>query len=377
MDTILLLDESGGKNHGLLNFLGYSVVCPDTGTSPLDVLQSAEMDLVILNEAVYPHAVDLRYFLRAFPATREIPLIRLVDGDPGEIVLNHEEVVPLSTMPGAVASKAAVLLRVKKLRGQNDHEATLRERNAMLKDLNNRYARELLEARSIQHALLPESLPKNDDAVVSVWYRPMEQVAGDAYFCRVLPGGVLHLVVIDVTGHGIAAALLCSMVKLALSVSQAERAAELLGDVNRVLTPQLPEGRYIAMVVASYDPATGDVELAHGGIPPALIVHPSRGECREVGARGLPIGVDEDAIYASASVSMSAGDVLLLTSDGLTESSNREGERYGVERMGRALLEAGEEDGRSLGSILEEDLIGFLDGKRVNDDVTVLAIRKR
>jgi serine phosphatase RsbU (regulator of sigma subunit) len=131
------------------------------------------------------------------------------------------------------------------------------------------------------------------------------------------------------------------------------------------------------MVVASYDPATGDVELAHGGIPPALIVHPSRGECREVGARGLPIGVDEDAIYASASVSMSAGDVLLLTSDGLTESSNREGERYGVERMGRALLEAGEEDGRSLGSILEEDLIGFLDGKRVNDDVTVLAIRKR
>jgi len=74
---------------------------------------------------------------------------------------------------------------------------------------------------------------------------------------------------------------------------------------------------------------------------------------------------------------MSAGDVLLLTSDGLTESSNREGARYGVERMGRALLEAGEEDGRSIGAILEEDLIGFLDGKLINDDVTVLAIRKR
>lgn len=377
MDTILLLDESGGKHHNLLTFLGYSVVCPDAGTSPLDLLQSADMDLVILNEAIYPHATDLRHFLRAFPTTREVPLIRLVEGEAGEIALNHEEVVPLTTMPGAVASKAAVMLRVKKLRGENEHEATLRERNAMLKDLNGRYSRELLEARSIQQALLPESLPATEDAVVSVWYRPMEQVAGDAYFCRVLPGGVLHLVVIDVTGHGIAAALLCSMVKLALSVSQAERAADLIGDVNRVLTPQLPEGRYIAMVVASYDPSTGEVELAHGGIPPSLIVETSQGTCREVGARGLPIGVDEDAIYESVSLSMASGDVLLLTSDGLTESSNREGERYGVERMGQALLEAGAEEERSVGAILEEDLIGFLDGKRINDDVTVLAIRRR
>ncbi len=376
MDTIMLLDDSGGKIHNLLTFLGYSVICPDTGLAPLQVFQSTETDLVILNEATYPHALDVRYFLRAFPATREVPLIRLVDGDPGEVHLNHEEVVPVSTNPGAVASKAAVLLRVKKLKGADDHEATLRERNAMLKDLNNRYARELAEAKSIQHALLPSALPSNDDVKVTVWYRPMEQVAGDAYFCRILPDGSLQLVVIDVTGHGIAAALLCSMVKLALSVSQAEQAVDLMSDVNKILTPQLPEGRYIAIVIASYDPKTSEVQLAHGGIPPAVLVKRHSGECREVGARGLPVGVDEDVMYAPYALTLEPGDVLLLTSDGLTETANRDGARYGVDRIGQAIVEAGE-DGRSIGAILEEDVIGFLDGKRLNDDVTVLALQKK
>lgn len=377
MDTILLFDESSGTIEHLLSFLGYGVICPDSGISPLEALQSAETDLVILNEATYPHAKDVRAFLRTYPATKEIPLIRLVDGDPGEVVLNHEEVIPLPTMPGAVASKAAVLLRVKKLRGAHDHEATLRERNAMLKDLNERYSRELAEAQSIQRALLPSSLPSGDDVAISVWYRPMEQVAGDAYFFRLLPGGVVQMVLVDVTGHGIAAALLCSMVKLALSVSQAEQALDLMTDINRVLTPQLPEGRFIAMVAASYDPAGSEIQLVHAGIPPAVLVRRSVRDALVVGSRGLPVGVDEDAEYEPISVILSSGDIVLLTSDGLTETSNRDGERYGVQRMGEAILSAIEEGERSIGSILEEDIIGFLDGKRLSDDVTVLALQKK
>jgi serine phosphatase RsbU (regulator of sigma subunit) len=343
----------------------------------MDIIQSAETDLVILNEVTYPHAEDIRYFLRAFPTTREVPLIRLVNGDPGDIVLNHEEVVPLESAPGAIASRAAVLLRVKKLRGASDHDATLRERNAMLKDLNDRYSRELAEAHSIQNALLPSSLPNNENVQVAVWYRPMERVAGDAYFCRMLPEGVLQLVVIDVTGHGMAAALLCSMVKLALSVSQAEHASDLLADVNRILTPQLPEGRFIAMVVASYECDTGKVQLAHGGIPPAVHLNFATGEAKSVGNRGLPVGVDEDAEYEPLSFQLEEGDLLLLTSDGLTETMNREGERYGVARIGTAILESMSDSQRSIGSILEEDIISFLDGKRLNDDVTVLSLLRR
>lgn len=377
MDTILLLDESSGITQNLLSFLGYRVLCPDAGIAPLEALQSAETDLVILNEATYPHAQDVRAFLRTHPATQEIPLIRLVEGNPGEVSLKYEEVLPLPTIPGAVASKAAVLLRTKKLRGAHDHEATLRERNAMLKDLNERYARELAEAKAIQRDLLPGTLPSGDDVAVSVWYRPMEQVAGDAYFCRFLPGAVVQIVLVDVTGHGIAAALLCSMVKLALSVSQAESASDLMADINRILTPQLPEGRFIAMVVASYDPTVSEVQLVHGGIPPAVLVRRSSREALVVGSRGLPVGVDEDAEYESVTLSLSSGDILLLTSDGLTETSNRDGERYGVQRMGEALIASFGEEERSIGSILEEDIIGFLDGKRLNDDVTVLALQKR
>lgn len=377
MDTILLLDDSSGPIQQLLSFLGYGVICPDAGIAPLEALQSAETDLVILNESTYPFAEDVRTFLKTYPATREIPLIRLVHGDPGDTILNHEEVIPLPTKPGAVASKAAVLLRVKKLRGAHDHDATLRERNAMLRDLNERYARERAEAKAIQQALLPASLPSGDDVVVSVWYRPMEQVAGDAYFFRLLPGGVVQMALVDVTGHGIAAALLCSMVKLALSVSQAEQASDLITDVNRLLTPQLPEGRYIAMVVASYDPTSSQVQLVHGGIPPAVLVRPSLGDAQVVGCRGLPVGLDEDAEYESVTLTLSSGDMVLLTSDGLTETSNRDGERYGVQRIGEAILASTNEEGRSMASILEEDIIGFLDGKRLNDDVTVLALQKR
>jgi serine phosphatase RsbU (regulator of sigma subunit) len=380
MDTILLLDGMGEKLQGLLAFLGYAVVYPTGDTAPLSLFQGAEMDLIVLNEETYPEAEEVLNFLRVHPSTKEIPVIRMIrsgsDAGPAENMFNQEEVVFLPCSPGAIASKAAVLLRVRKLRGQHDEDATLRERNAMLQDINSRYTRELQEANSIQQALLPAALPRGEDYQVSAWYRPMEQVGGDAYFTRVTPNGIVQIVVIDVTGHGIAAALLCSMVKLALSVVSADHAADILGQVNKILTPQLPDGRFISIVVATYNVATFEVQLAHGGIPPSVLVERSKGMCQVVGNKGFPIGVDEDVTYAPFDLKMSQGDILLLTTDGLTESANRDGERYGIERLGFTLADSTDLDRRGVGPVLEQDLIMFLDGKRLSDDVTVVSLRR-
>jgi sigma-B regulation protein RsbU (phosphoserine phosphatase) len=232
--------------------------------------------------------------------------------------------------------------------------------------------KELARARQIQFSLLPREVPRSVELDVAVRYVPMTAVAGDIYdFIRIGPSS-LGILVADVMGHGIPAALVASMVKLAFSV-QADRArdpADVLSSMNRILCGQLDRS-YVTAVYAVVDCERRTVTLANAGHPPALVTRRDGGVTRAVCDHGALMGFDPDARYTNVSVEpFQAGDRLLLYSDGVTEARNAAGEFFDDQRVARWLSEIDAATADGFAAIALDELTRWADHGRFDDDVT-------
>ena len=197
--------------------------------------------------------------------------------------------------------------------------------------------RELGIAREIQSSILPQSMPRVPGVIIVARYRPMTAVAGDFYDFLDAGDERLGILVADVTGHGVPAALIASMVKVALASQQSsiDRPAALLAGMNRTLCGRLA-GRYVTAAYLFIDHRTGIARYAAAGHPPMLRVT-GAGEVMRVGENGILLGFLEDATYPETELRLSAKDRFLLYSDGLIEAANREDDLFGIERVEEAL----------------------------------------
>ena len=252
MDTILLLSKEEQKFEKFLRKLGYEVFLPQDVLPIKDLIQQKVLDLIVLDTAFECDPVEFCEFLRNNESTKQVPVVCLLnDKLNGYKIrdLGHDkiEMIPAPYSIGSVAAKIATQLRLRKIAGEQNRSATLAEANAALRDLNARFRRDMEQARSIQHALLPEKIPENEKFDLSVYYKPLEEVGGDWYFLNLNSEDKLSLQVADVTGHGLAAAFIGSMTRLALTAANKENPAELVKEANRLMAPQLPQGNFITM----------------------------------------------------------------------------------------------------------------------------------
>jgi sigma-B regulation protein RsbU (phosphoserine phosphatase) len=227
-------------------------------------------------------------------------------------------------------------------------------------------ANELETAREIQRSILPTSMPQLAGLRFHAHYDPASSVAGDLYDFLRVDGQRGGAIVADVSGHGIPAALIASMMKIAVS-SQSPLAHEppaLLREVNRTLRGQVRR----VFVTASYlffDMEQRRVDVANAGHPPPLL-HRDR-ELRELGPHGVVLG-RFDAAYGSESIELRDGDRIVVYTDGVTEALNARGEAFGEERL-KAMIGGG---------ATAEDIAGAVrrwrDEKSEADDVTLLII---
>jgi serine phosphatase RsbU (regulator of sigma subunit) len=238
--------------------------------------------------------------------------------------------------------------------------------------------RELETARRIQLSLLPRPIPQHADLEIAVRFVPMTAVAGDIYDFVQLGPSCLGILVADVSGHGIPAALVASMVKVAFS-AQADHAddpARVLTAMNQILCRHL-EHAFVTAVYAVVNTDRQTITIANAGHPPALLRR--HGETSLVEHdHGMVLGFFPDAEYTSIEVAPFApGDRLLLYSDGVLEARNRAGEFFDGDRVARWL--SGVEDTTAEQSA--EAALGQLTqwtGGGFDDDVTfVIAERAR
>lgn len=196
--------------------------------------------------------------------------------------------------------------------------------------------KELDVARSIQMSILPGEFPVSTSFRVAAKYVPMTMVAGDLYDFLHTDARHAGLLIADVSGHGVPAALIASMVKMAATAqrAQAEHPAQLLTGMNAALCGNT-QGQFVTAAYVHLDANTRELRYAAAGHPSMLLLRD--GEVVEIIENGLLLAATENVEYSERSMKMNRGDRLLLYTDGLLEARNAEGKLFGDEALASAL----------------------------------------
>ena len=193
--------------------------------------------------------------------------------------------------------------------------------------------KELEIARRIQTSILPETMPQLEGLRLAAQYLPMSEVAGDFYDFLVVDERRVGVLVADVSGHGVGAALVASMIKVAIA-AQAEHAgdpAKVMAGLNTVLSGKL-QGQFVTAAYLFLDLEKGSGCYSAAGHPPLLHYRAAEQKVQDVVENGLILGVMPFATYESRSLSIGKGDRFLLYTDGVLEAAQHD-EEFGAERV--------------------------------------------
>lgn len=238
--------------------------------------------------------------------------------------------------------------------------------------------RDLQLAKDVQNAFLPRTQPDIEGYDFFDYYQAANQIGGDYYDYIRLADGRLVVVVADVVGHGIAAAML--MAKLSAEArfclaSESDPAAAVTQLNERMC--QFDLNRFVTFVMVTLDPRTHEATIVNAGHPTPIHRHldgslgmPSKDEAR------LPIGVMEDVEYVAATLTLQPGESLTLFTDGLDEAMNSAGEQFTIDRMCK-IVAASNGDPQEIGKSLLTQVRQHLGTHPQDDDMCLVALRRK
>jgi phosphoserine phosphatase RsbU/P len=193
--------------------------------------------------------------------------------------------------------------------------------------------KELEIARQIQSSILPRAVPNIAGLEIAARYLPMSAVAGDFYDFLTLNSNQLGILVADVTGHGVPAALIASMLNGAFAGqnTHAQYPELVLVGLNEALCGKFEE-HFVTAVHLYADLDAKIVRYAGAGHPPLLLGNRSNSEVRSIEQNGYFLGMFPEAVYSSIEIPLQQGDRYVLYTDGLPESTNDKAEEFGLPR---------------------------------------------
>ncbi|MDR2337092.1 MAG: serine/threonine-protein phosphatase [Deltaproteobacteria bacterium] len=273
--------------------------------------------------------------------------------------------------------KISTKLRLKKLKTK-EQEVTndIIQQNSQLKDVNNKLKAELLEAKNIQNAILPKTLPKVENYSLAVTFIPLDIIGGDIYDIWMIDEEHLGLFLGDVTGHGLSAALIGAMAKMALKYANSPNPSYVLEHINKNMVSVIPEGRFVASSMACLNIKTNQLTISCGGQPAPIIWRKNQNTIEVINIRGLAVGMIEETMYSTFETQLNHGDKLLLVSDGITETINMQGKMLKVEGLANLFSNAGKQKiniQQALDYIIKEQQ-NYTQGRIIKDDVTLIGV---
>ena len=267
-------------------------------------------------------------------------------------------------------SLLTVMANIAAVRLENARLAEIEQAERILK-------RDLSQAAEIQRAILPETAPQVTGLQLAGFNAPCRTVGGDYYGFVSYADGKVGLALGDVSGKGMAAALMVMAFEARLRVlTEVEHdAATLVSRLNKVTCANCPSNRFITFFFGVLDPVSGELVFSSAGHNPPVVVRAS-GETEMLEGGGPVLGVLSIAPYSDEKARLGPGDLLVIYSDGVTEAQNTSEEEYGEERLTKLLKERRAEPAEGIARAITDDLNRFTAGAAQADDITLVVAKR-
>jgi len=245
-----------------------------------------------------------------------------------------------------------------------------------VEEVEKKLSKELEQAAEIQRSLLPRSAPVAPGLDVAGHSIPCLSVGGDYFDYLSLESGRLGVLVGDVAGKGLPAALLMSSLQARVQVlsEETEELDVLMTRLNRSVSSTCPRNRFITLFVSVIG-ADGSIQYSNAGHNPPLLLR-TTGEVEKLETGGPVLGILKNMKYQAGSTNLNPGDVLVLFSDGVTEALNPAGDEYGEDRLISTVRKSLHQNASAITGNLQSDLLRFVSGRPAADDVTIVAVRR-
>ncbi|TCP61115.1 sigma-B regulation protein RsbU (phosphoserine phosphatase) [Rhodovulum bhavnagarense] len=397
--AVLLVDDSRLQRRILrasLERWGYRVLECGTGEEALDICRAQLVD-VIISDWIMPGMSGLE-FCRAFRALERESygyfILLTSKSETGEMVNGLDngadefltKPVNASELRARIASGERILRMERELRDKN---RLVMRTLAELQSIHDAIDRDLIEARKLQQSLIRERSRRFGRSQVSLLLQPAGRVGGDlvGYF----PAGPrqLGLFAVDVSGHGISAAMVTARLAGLLSPASVEQNLALdrdargrvkvrppdhvAADLNRLILDEIETEHYFTLLLAILDLDSGLVRFTQAGHPHPLLQRAGGGVV-PIGAGGLPVGLVAGAAYEVAECRLAPGDRLLIASDGLTECADPSGVQLGEAGLHEILRRNADLRGAALLDGLIAGLAGYTGGAGFADDISAVLL---
>jgi sigma-B regulation protein RsbU (phosphoserine phosphatase) len=289
----------------------------------------------------------------------------------GAFVL-HGNLVSLGLLPGPDAEALGFLFFVGCL-GYISVRRTFANEERLLA-----IGKELEIAGQIQSSILPREVPRIAGFDIAARYLPMSAVAGDFYDFLVVDETHIGILIADVTGHGVPAALIASMLKVAF-VAQSPHAddpARVLTGLNRALCGKF-EDHFVTGAYVFVDTEKSVMRYAGAGHPPLMLASRSPAGVRVIEENGVMLGLFPDAAYSATEIPLRPGDRCLLYTDGVVEAMNATREEFGKARLEQFLAKHPDLPADRFATALLDEIsrwTGPSSGRRQEDDITLVVL---
>ncbi len=245
-----------------------------------------------------------------------------------------------------------------------------------------RMERELQMARKVQASLLPQEIPVHPGWEFASRWQPAREVGGDYYDFIPVKGGLMGVLIADVTDKGMPAALFMASTRsiMRATMPRAASPAEGITHANRLICAESDDGLFVTLFYIVVNPVTGEAIYVNAGHNPPILYQKGKdtnpGQLARLSFTGVQLGMETNSTYKQHSFYMNPGDFLLLYTDGVTDAENPEGQDFGMQRLQDIVLRAGSKNAENILEDLQREIETFTGPTAPIDDFTLVVVKR-
>ncbi|HEX2229451.1 MAG TPA: SpoIIE family protein phosphatase [Candidatus Binatia bacterium] len=383
--SVLVVDDNHDKRFLLRRILDktFTVLEADNGATALATIGEALPDVVLL-DVLMPQidGFEVCRRMKGDPRTAEIPVLFVSVLDPDQHVveglqLGGEDFI--SWPVNATELVARIQARIRSYRPLNQLRSVVKEQSRQLEEDRRREAEtefELEQAKRVQQRFVTTIFPQGRSLAFGHRYRPSRVVGGDMFDVVAVGEHEVAIMMADVSGHGLAAALLTSVAKVLFRIGaeQCREPAELLRWLNRQISSYLATGEFLTVFLGLWNAKSQLFSYAGAGHPPALLLTPANGSLDRLHVSPGIVGILRDGEFSSRSAQLSAGQRIVCYTDGITEAMNGRCILFGEDGLAAACARSA---GVPIDQMVEKvfcELDQFVGSEPRRDDQAMLAL---